>query len=70
MLTADNGTSVSCKRFCPHQGADLKYAKFDGQYVVCPRHQWKFDCENGGKADNSADSINAEIIKEGKESNG
>lgn len=70
VLTADNGTSVSCKRFCPHQGADLKYAKFDGQYVVCPRHQWKFDCENGGKADNSADSINAEIIKEGKESNG
>ena len=57
------GSTVTCKRFCPHQGADLKYARFDGKYLVCPRHQWRFDCENGGVADNSRDSINARITK-------
>lgn len=56
-----DGAEVTCKRFCPHQGADLKYAAFDGRYVTCPRHQWRFDCANGGKADNSDDTIDAEI---------
>ncbi len=71
VLTAEDGkSSVSCKRYCPHQGADLKYAKFDGRYVICPRHQWRFDCEQGGKADNSADTLNAEIIPVKKENNG
>lgn len=57
----DGKRTVTCKRFCPHQGADLKYAAFDGKYVICPRHQWKFDCENGGVADNSSDTIDATI---------
>ncbi len=61
--SADDLTSVTCRRFCPHQGADLKYAAFDGKYVICPRHQWRFDCENGGKADNSMDTIDAIITK-------
>jgi len=55
--------SLTCKRFCPHQGADLKYARFDGKYLLCPRHQWRFDCENGGITDNSHDSIDATITK-------
>ncbi len=63
-LTHNEGSlTVTCKRFCPHQGADLKYARFDGKYLVCPRHQWRFDCENDGIADNSRDSINAMITK-------
>ncbi len=63
LTTADKQISISCKRFCPHQGGDLKYAKFDGRYVVCPRHQWRFDCQNGGVADNSRDSISATYLK-------
>lgn len=63
LTSADGQASVICRRFCPHQGADLKYAKFDGQHVVCPRHQWRFDCQNGGKADNSNDTIDATITK-------
>lgn len=62
-LNAPDGTQVTCKRFCPHQGGDLKYAQFDGRYVTCPRHQWRFDCEKGGKADNSADTIDATLTK-------
>lgn len=63
LTSPDGQSSVTCRRFCPHQGADLKYAAFDGRYVVCPRHQWKFDCENGGKADNSMDTIDATITR-------
>ncbi|MDE1151580.1 MAG: MBL fold metallo-hydrolase [Micavibrio sp.] len=59
----DGKSSVSCRRFCPHQGADLTYANFDGKYVICPRHQWRFNCENGGKADNSNDTLDATITK-------
>lgn len=64
-LTAPDGkTSVTCKRFCPHQGADLTYAQFDGKHITCPRHQWKFDCANGGKCDTSDDTIDARIKKQ------
>ena len=69
LMSPDGLSSVVCKRYCPHQGADLKYAQFDGKYVICPRHQWRFDCENGGKADNSADTINAQIFSKGEKSN-
>jgi UDP-MurNAc hydroxylase len=62
-LESSDGRSVTCKRFCPHQGGDLKYARFDGRFVICPRHQWRFDCENGGKADQSGDTIDAVIAK-------
>jgi UDP-MurNAc hydroxylase len=63
LASPDGKSTVTCRRFCPHQGADLKYARFDGRYVTCPRHQWRFDCENGGKADNSNDTIDATIEK-------
>jgi UDP-MurNAc hydroxylase len=47
-------------RFCPHQGADLSKAWVeDGRYLVCPRHRWTFDLENGGKCTSSACSIEA-----------
>ena len=59
LTSSDRSKKISCRRYCPHQGADLKYAQFDGRYVHCPRHQWKFDCERGGVADNSGDTIEA-----------
>lgn len=63
LASSDGSSTVTCKRFCPHQGADLKYARFDGRFVTCPRHQWRFDCDNGGKADKSGDTIDAVITK-------
>jgi nitrite reductase/ring-hydroxylating ferredoxin subunit len=30
-------------RDCPHRGADLKYARHEGDGVRCPFHGWKFD---------------------------
>ena len=30
-------------RDCPHRGADLAFARFEGDGVRCPFHGWKFD---------------------------
>lgn len=44
------GCKYRVNRFCPHQGADMKYAwEENNRYIVCPRHGWKFDVENDGK---------------------
>lgn len=32
---------------CPHADMPLSEARFDGQTVVCPHHQWGFDGANG-----------------------
>jgi nitrite reductase/ring-hydroxylating ferredoxin subunit len=34
-------------RDCPHRGADLKYARHEGDGIRCPFHGWKFDA--GGR---------------------
>jgi UDP-MurNAc hydroxylase len=61
LSSVDRRMQVTCRRFCPHQGADLQQARFDGRFVICPRHQWKFDCQKGGFADNSEDTIDATL---------
>ncbi len=43
-------------RFCPHQGADLKYGWADEGCWVCPRHRWMFDLDSGNCV-NSDDTI-------------
>ncbi len=30
-------------RDCPHRGADLSFARFEGDGIRCPFHGWKFD---------------------------
>ncbi|MCB0478864.1 MAG: Rieske 2Fe-2S domain-containing protein [Crocinitomicaceae bacterium] len=32
---------------CPHQGLSMKEAKCEGNYVVCPFHQYRFSLETG-----------------------
>ncbi|HEX7367035.1 MAG TPA: Rieske 2Fe-2S domain-containing protein, partial [Pelobium sp.] len=60
MVVEVGGCKYSVDRFCPHQGADLKYAWVEGErYLVCPRHRWAFDLENGGYCENNSASINA-----------
>jgi toluene monooxygenase system ferredoxin subunit len=32
---------------CPHADMPLTEASFNGRTVVCPHHQWGFDCGSG-----------------------
>ena len=56
------GKQYSILRYCPHQGADLSQAHFDGCYLVCPRHQWHFDMENKGKCLQNESTLEAIYI--------
>lgn len=54
-----NGRKYCINRFCPHQGADLKYGWAEGNKWVCPKHRWRYDLENGGICDSANVSIDA-----------
>jgi UDP-MurNAc hydroxylase len=56
---ADGTGAYEINRFCPHQGADLKYAVIDGGTLICPRHHWRFDLAKGGKCMANEDTIRA-----------
>lgn len=32
---------------CPHQRTDIPIQELDGNSLTCPKHQWKFNIENG-----------------------
>ena len=51
-------------RFCPHNGADLKFADIVGGCVVCPRHGWAFSLEEGGFHAQSGKSIQAKKLEQ------
>lgn len=48
-LTSKDGSQIECSKYCPHQGASMENADYDGRYIICPRHGWKFDTLNEGK---------------------
>ncbi|XXF81079.1 Rieske 2Fe-2S domain-containing protein [Myxococcaceae bacterium GXIMD 01537] len=55
----------STQRFCPHQGADLSEGWVEeGRYLVCPRHRWRFDLEDGGRCPLQGATIHAEPCSE------
>jgi UDP-MurNAc hydroxylase len=56
------GKEYSVLRYCPHQGADLSQGHLEGPYLTCPRHQWRFDIENGGKCKHNETTIDAMFI--------
>ena len=56
---ADGGGTYEISRFCPHQGGDLKYALFEGETLICPRHYWRFELANGGKCTANDDTLRA-----------
>ena len=42
------------RRYCPHQGADMKDAVVANGVITCPLHGWQFssdsgDCVQGGR---------------------
>jgi UDP-MurNAc hydroxylase len=47
-VTAADGQRFQIRRYCPHQGADLRNARVEGFEVICPRHGWKFNLKDGG----------------------
>jgi len=58
------GCKYRIDRYCPHQGADLKYAIIEGNTVICPRHHWAFNIEDEGKCRINSSTINAFPLEE------
>ena len=60
----NTGKQWEINRYCPHQGADLSNSCVEeGQYLICPRHSWKFDLEQEGKlTPNGNFSVNSKSI--------
>jgi UDP-MurNAc hydroxylase len=57
------GKRFTIQRFCPHQGADLAEGWVEeGRYVVCPRHRWQFDLQNGGGCKTNNSTLCAEPV--------
>ena len=55
-----NGEIFEINRYCPHNGADLCNAEINSDnYLICPRHGWKFDLNNKGVDKLSKTSINS-----------
>jgi len=46
-LAFRGGTFTAVSGVCNHAGGPLGEGSLDGEYVVCPWHQWKFHCRTG-----------------------
>ena len=65
IVNPHNGKNFEINRFCPHNGGDLKNAKIDEKNnLICPRHSWMFDLENGGRCKTANASIASKEIVE------
>lgn len=59
------GKRYSVQRFCPHQGADLAEGWVEeGRYLVCPRHRWRFDLQDGGRCPLNGAALDAQPCSE------
>lgn len=47
IIWPDGGEPKAFQGVCPHTGQPLNDAKFDGTYVTCPLHNWRFDGRTG-----------------------
>lgn len=60
-----NSCRYEIDRFCPHQGADLKFGQItEDNEIVCPRHGWKFSLDKRGQSSNGKASIRSIKIKD------
>jgi UDP-MurNAc hydroxylase len=60
IVVEHKGQKYEFKRYCPHQGGDLAYARIDeDMHVVCPRHSWRFDLACEGMCKTAGVSIDA-----------
>lgn len=58
------GTRYAINRFCPHEGGDLSQGWIAGKTIMCPRHRWIFDLEQGGQCNTSNCTIHAFALEE------
>jgi phthalate 4,5-dioxygenase oxygenase subunit len=49
-------------RDCPHRGADLAFARYEGDGVRCPFHGWKFDA-TGRCLDTPAEPVGSKLCE-------
>ncbi len=64
IIVEAGGCRYSVNRICPHQGGDLKEGWIeDDRYLVCARHRWRYDLQNGGKSETSEDTIDAVALE-------
>ena len=47
VLWPKGGTPRAFQGFCPHAREPLADARFDGDLLVCPHHDWVFDGRSG-----------------------
>ena len=60
-----SGKMYEINRYCPHNGADLSNASIDDKgHLICPRHNWLFNLDNGGLCNSSNQTIDAVEVKE------
>ncbi|MDH4072070.1 MAG: Rieske (2Fe-2S) protein, partial [Gammaproteobacteria bacterium] len=46
-VTFLNGSFNAVSGVCNHVGGPLGKGRLDGEYIVCPWHNWKFHCRTG-----------------------
>lgn len=42
-----DGKIYAIDNICPHQGASLALGALQGEEVICPLHQWRFNFKTG-----------------------
>ena len=47
LLVKSNGAIYAFKNKCPHQNKSLENCKISEGHVICPWHQYQFDCDSG-----------------------
>lgn len=60
----------TCRRYCPHQGAEVIYGYAQDGFWVCPRHRWRFDLARGGLSEDGSCSIEAVSVSTQQETRG
>ncbi len=65
IIVEAGGCRYSVDKLCPHQGADLSQGWVeDERYLVCPRHRWRFDLQQGGVCMDNAGTVNCIALEE------
>ncbi|HNW93366.1 MAG TPA: Rieske 2Fe-2S domain-containing protein, partial [bacterium] len=63
-LVHRNGVFTALSGSCNHAGGPLGDGHLDGSYLVCPWHNWRFDCQCGtGEGPAAGDSIATHAVK-------
>ena len=63
-ITFANGELGALSGVCNHAGGPLADGRLDGEYVVCPWHNWKYHCRSGlGEPGFEKDAVPSYAVK-------